>query len=164
MVERRINKMVCDFIKSFKEDIKVKIDEHVSAEDLVQFVFDYPQISIDKEDFTKRKRVKNVVPGFDRCSAKRANFDQCTRKKKPDCEYCGTHMKGIPHGVIECVADTTPQFKKVSVWAQDVSGIIYYFDDAHNVYQAEDIISNKTNPAIIATYRKEGEKYVIDMK
>jgi hypothetical protein len=29
------------------------------------------------------------------------------------------------------------------------------------VYQAEDIISNKVNPKIIAKYQKDGEKYSI---
>ena len=36
-----------------------------------------------------------------------------------------------------------------------------YIDKSNNVYQAEDIISNKINPKIIAKYLKDGEKYSI---
>jgi hypothetical protein len=47
------------------------------------------------------------------------------------------------------------------VFAQDIKGIVYYIDKSNNVYQAEDIISNKINPKIIAKYVKEGENYSI---
>ena len=51
--------------------------------------------------------------------------------------------------------------QKVEVWAQDIQGIVYYIDKANNVYQAEDIVGNKTNPKIIAKYLKVGETYSI---
>jgi hypothetical protein len=47
------------------------------------------------------------------------------------------------------------------VWAQDIRGIIYYLDINANVYQPEDIISNKINPRIIAKYVRVGEVYSI---
>ena len=48
------------------------------------------------------------------------------------------------------------EVQKVEVWAQDILGIIYYIDKNGNVYQAEDIVSNKQNPKIIAKYVKTG--------
>jgi hypothetical protein len=51
--------------------------------------------------------------------------------------------------------------QKIEVWAQDIQGIIYYIDKMMNVYQAEDIVSNKQNPKIIAKYVKIGETYTI---
>ena len=51
--------------------------------------------------------------------------------------------------------------QKVEVYAQDIQGIVYYIDKNNNVYQAEDIISNKINPKIIARYVKSGETYSI---
>jgi hypothetical protein len=51
--------------------------------------------------------------------------------------------------------------QKIEVWAQDIQGIIYYIDKSLNVYQAEDIITNKINPKIIAKYVKNGEQYSI---
>jgi hypothetical protein len=51
--------------------------------------------------------------------------------------------------------------KKVEVWAQDIKGIIYYIDKSNNVYKAEDIMSNKKNPSVIAKYEKNGDDYTI---
>ena len=49
---------------------------------LTSFVYEYEKLKLLKEDFMKRKRVKNTVPIELRCLAKRANGEQCTRKKK----------------------------------------------------------------------------------
>ena len=128
---------------------------------LLQYVYDYERLSFEKEDFQKRKRVKNFVPVFDRCCAKRATNEQCTRRKKEGNEYCGTHMKGTPHGIIDNQEDTKITTQKIEVWAQDIQGIIYYIDKSNNVYKAEDIIVNKMNPKIIAKYIKNGDVYSI---
>jgi hypothetical protein len=105
--------------------------------------------------------VKNFVPIFDRCSAKRANNEQCTRRKKGGCEYCGTHVKGTPHGVVDLTSETKVTTQKIEVWAQDVQGIVYYIDKFNNVYQAEDIMLNRMNPKIIAKYTKTLDAYHI---
>ena len=128
---------------------------------LLQYVYDYERLSFEKEDFQKRKRVKNFVPVFDRCCAKRATNEQCTRRKKEGNEYCGTHMKGTPHGIIDNQEDAKITTQKIEVWAQDIQGIIYYIDKNNNVYQAEDIIVNKLNAKIIAKYVKNGDTYSI---
>jgi hypothetical protein len=128
---------------------------------LLQHIYDYDRLTLAKEDFMKRKRVKNIVPFCDRCSAKRANGEQCTRRKKEEDEYCGTHMKGTPHGVVDLQDDNKQTTQKIEVWAQDIQGIVYYIDKSMNVYQAEDIISNKSNPKIIAKYVKNGDTYTI---
>jgi hypothetical protein len=101
------------------------------------------------------------VPIFDRCCAKRASNEQCTRRKKEGCEYCGTHLKGTPHGIVDAQNEQKNTTQKIEVYAQDIQGIVYYIDKNNNVYQAEDIISNKVNPKIIAKYVKDGEIYSI---
>jgi hypothetical protein len=47
--------------------------------------------------------------------------------------------------------------QKIEVCAQDIQGIIYYIDKNNNVYKAEDVITDKVNPKIIAKYSKNGE-------
>ena len=106
---------------------------------LLQYIYDYERLYFVKEDFQKRKRVKNFVPIFDRCCAKRANNEQCTRRKKESSEYCGTHLKGTPHGIVDINTDSTNTTQKVEVYAQDIQGIIYYIDKNNNVYQVEDL-------------------------
>jgi len=166
-MERRLNKKIETYIFTFKENIKDKIsqlglNDKEETNKLLQYVYDYDRLSFNKEDFMKRKRVKNFVPIFDRCCAKRATNEQCTRRKKNGSEYCGTHMKGTPHGIIEQNdEDVKVNTQKIEVWAQDIQGIIYYIDKYNNVYMAEDIVVNKVNPKIIAKYVKNGEQYFI---
>jgi hypothetical protein len=164
-MERRLNKRVEEYLTAFKNDIKQKAENlgmhSEQGNDLLMYIYDYERLAFTKDDFVKRKRVKNVVPFFDRCSAKRANEEQCTRRKKADCEYCGTHMKGTPNGMMDMQSESTPTMQKIEVWAQDIMGIIYYIDKSGNVYQAEDIVLNKMNPKILAKYVKTGEVYSI---
>ena len=165
-MDKRINKRIEVYITDFKDNIKEKamqlgVINDAKMTQLVQFVCDYDRLNLTKEDFMKRKRVKNSVHLSDRCCAKRANGEQCTRRRKTEDEYCGTHLKGTPHGICEDNDDNKPQGYKIEVWAQDIKGIIYYIDKNFNVYQAEDIVSNNTNPKIIAKYVKNGDVYSI---
>lgn len=169
-MERRINKKIENYVSELKENIKQKADGLGLMNDaqlnnlthLIQYIYDYERLILTKEDFTKRKRVKNALHLADRCCAKRANGEQCTRRRKDDTtEYCGTHLKGTPHGICDANDESKSQGKKVEVWAQDIQGIIYYIDNMHNVYQVEDILQNKVNPKVIAKYVKIGETYSI---
>ena len=159
-MEKRLTTKCNGYLKQFKINIKNYIDSNVNIDpeeynSLMQYIFDYNNISITKEDFTKRKRVKNIVPYHERCCALRANGEQCTRRKKDSDKFCGTHIKGTPHGEIsnQNNSDDIPNIKK-EVWAQDIAGIIYYIDAENNVYDHNDIINNITNPKIIAKYEK----------
>ena len=184
-MERKINKKIEEAFTNYKQDIKTgivgvitsincHIDETISdittsipsvmkqtvkteLMNLLQELYDHPVLKLDKTDFQKRKRVKNVVPLHDRCIACRANGEQCTRRRKGDSEYCGTHIKGTPHGIISKEkqdSEPKPMIKKVSVWAQDIKGIIYYIDDDSNVYETSAILQGTDNPKIIAKYQK----------
>jgi len=166
-MEKRLNKKAEVYITTFKESIREKatqmgLNTDVKTIQLLQYIYDYDRLSFNKDDFQKRKRVKNFVPIYDRCCAKRASNEQCTRRKKEGCEFCGTHVKGTPHGVVsENVNEPTVNIHKVEVWAQDIQGIVYYIDKSNNVYDTSDIIKNQMNPKIIAKYVKIGETYSI---
>ena len=165
-MEKRLNKKVETYIASFKDSIREKstqmgLNNDVKSTQLLQFIYDYDRLSFSKEDFQKRKRVKNFVPIYDRCCAKRASNEQCTRRRKEGSEYCGTHMKGTPHGTLDLQDESKVSTQKVEVWAQDIQGIVYYIDKANNVYDTADIIKNQINPKIIAKYIKTGENYSI---
>tara|TARA_Y100000996_G_C22433237_1_gene606560 strand:+ start:221 stop:757 length:537 start_codon:yes stop_codon:yes gene_type:complete len=126
--------------------------------EFLEFLYSYKFSELELVDFEKRKRIKNQVPQYDQCKAKKANNQRCTRRKQANCEYCGTHIKGTPHGIIE--ANSIQQNKqKVEVWVQDIKGINSYIDADNNIYNPEDIISNKENPSIIAQWilNEDGE-------
>ena len=164
-MERRLTKKVESHQLSFKNDLKEWIMKNMMKSEnlpqLLTFIYDYPNISLTKEDFQKRKRVKNTVPQFERCTAKRANGEQCTRRKKDGSCFCGTHIKGTPHGVVDDSKEPTKQVKKVEVWVQEIKGINYYIDAEKNVYLPEDIISNSKRPRVIGTWEKQGDEYSI---
>lgn len=165
-MERRLNKKIEIYISTFKDNIKEKatqlgLSKEEYGNQLLQFIYDYDRLVLEKDDFAKRKRIKNTVSYFNRCCAKRASNEQCTRRKKDGSEYCGTHLKGTPHGIVDLQNDNKITTQKIEVWAQEIQGIIYYIDKFNNVYQAEDIVINKKNPAIIAKYVKNGDVFSI---
>ena len=166
-MERRINKKIENYISEFKDNVKQKASElglntDPKLSQIVQYIYDYDRLALCKEDFMKRKRVKNIVHLSDRCCAKRANGEQCTRRRKDNTtEFCGTHLKGTPHGICDLEEDDKPKGIQIEVWAQDIQGIVYYIDKASNVYNMEDIMQHKVNPKIIAKYVKIGDTYMI---
>ena len=131
--------------------------------DFLQFIYDYSKMEINKSDFQKRTRVKNVVPFCDLCVAKVSAGLQCTRRKQnEDSLFCGTHIKGQPYGIETKQDKTKQQMKKIEIWVQEIKGINYYIDSSNNVYKPEDIIANLPNPAIIAKWAlNESSNYVI---
>lgn len=154
-MERRINRKIEDYISGFKDEIRNKIsslsmDDKEKAQFLV-YLYEYPRLTLDSTDVVKRKRVKNVLPTNNRCNAKRANGEQCTRRRKDNCEFCGTHSKGTPHGVI---ADEVKTSNTVNVVLrmEQVNGIIYHIDNYNNVYCTEDIMNQKLQPTIVGKY------------
>ena len=164
-MERRLNKKMNEYIISFKNDICTKIkmnglDNNIEM-DILNFIYNYEKFEFTKEDFMKRKRAVNTVPIFERCCAKRANGEQCTRRKNDNSLYCGTHSKGTPHGVMDDEIDNTTTTKKVEVTTVEIKGIYYYVDNNSNVYNTEDIVSGKNNPRVIAKYQRDGDDYSI---
>ena len=158
-MENRITKKSDKHLLDFKSAIKdwfTQTNSDICGEcdksDFLKFIFDFDSLSFSKDDFQKRKRVKNIVPVAYRCCAKRANGEQCTRRKKDNCDYCGTHEKGRPNGSVETIEIPSKEVKKVEVWVQEIKGINYYIDNEYNVYKHEDILKNLSNPEKLARY------------
>ena len=161
-MERRLTKKVQEHIDNLKTDIfgwiansKYSIIDPITQGDKMTdfktFIGNYKDITFSKEDFLKRKRVKNVAPQCERCIAKRANGTQCTRRKKDSSQHCGTHSKGTPHGEMT-IGDNVATIKKIDVWTEDFTGINYYIDSENNVYNTQDIMQNIPNPRVIAQW------------
>lgn len=163
-MEKRINKKFDIWRTQFKNDIITNIKNNINKKDFIrnieEYIMNYESIVIDKQDLTKRKRVKNSVPLCDKCCALRANGEQCSRRRKDNSKFCGTHIKGIPHGEI---TNEPPKktHKTVQLWIQEIHGINYYIDDSNNVYDYNDIINNNSNPRVIAHYIKSVNGYSI---
>ena len=156
-MERRINKKIEEHHTSFIEKIKTIISINNSEnqlEKINEIINAATPCIIGKLDFVKRKRVKNIVDLADRCCACRANGEQCTRRRKDSSQFCGTHIKGTPHGEVSTEDSKPDTTTTVQVWAQDIKGIIYFIDKDGNVYDPQQVHQNLKNPLIIAKYTK----------
>ena len=172
-MQRRVKQKVENYTDTLKSNMKettvdafTKIERCVQdpekckninaiLQEMLENIYNIPQLSLSDDDFTRRKRAKNLVPFHERCHAKRAKNEQCTRRRKDGSNYCGTHSKGTPHGVVDATCSTSEKIKNISVWAEEICGIMYYIDDVNNVYNTEDIMLNKVNPKVIAIYKKQ---------
>jgi hypothetical protein len=161
-MESRIQTKIDVHLRAFKLSIQDRLrDQNVRVVnddgddltlDFLQMVFDYEGLQLMKEDFQRRRRVKNQVPKTERCCAKRANGEQCTRRRL-DSQFCGTHKKGAPHGIVSDEQGQSIQtIDKVEIWMQDFNGINYFVDKQHNVYSPEDIVANNINPSVIGRW------------
>jgi hypothetical protein len=159
-MEKRLNTKLENYVSEFKREVVELLRSGMSYTDLIQTVMEYPGITLDDQDFLKRKRSNNIVPVCEKCTAKRMNDTQCTRRKQGGTEFCGTHIKGTPYGVME-PSTTSPTIKQVEIFQQEINGILYYIDSEHRVYSMEDVLSNKTNPKVIASYQVTDGVYTI---
>ena len=144
-----INTKFTNVINIFKEYVISLIRENPNQEEVISLLRDYknPQLSI--EDLNKKKRVKNTIPLCERCEAKKASGERCSRRKKNSAIQCGTHSKGTPHGKIN---DKQASVKKIEITNKEINGIIYFIDKFGNVYNHEDILHNKANPRVLTKY------------
>ena len=160
-MEKRITEKHNRFVKEFKDSLSKKIIELIDSkegydkdklESLHQFMYDYDSSIYSSIDFEKKKRIRNVVQPSDRCKAYRANGQQCTRRHKEGHNYCGTHIKGLPHGHVD-VSMQNEKKKTIKVWQEEINGITYFIDKDNNVYDTYDIMDSASSPKIIAKYK-----------
>lgn len=141
-MENRLKKKMSGYINHLKDDIAQEymkshsdVDEEQKGK-FLEFIKNYAHLQLEEDDFSKRKRVKNHVPEYDRCNAKRADGTQCTRRKKSDSTFCGTHIKGRPHGSCgECSVG-----RRVELSVCKVRGINHYMN-GDQMYNVESVLS-----------------------
>lgn len=154
-MEKRLNTQTETYVIQFKDNIKKKISELAFSEkgkvnDLLEYIFEYHRLTFSKEDFIKRKRIQNTIPVENRCNAMKSSNERCTRRRKDESEFCGTHTKNTPHGEFNTDECNVCINKSVEVIAKEINGIVYYVDESNNIYRTEDILKEKENPQIIA--------------
>lgn len=166
-MERNIRSKIHDHNKDFKENLTkwlqsmnatIQVDGEVKTNEFLQYMSDFPDLELHKDDFQKRKRVKNSVPDYNRCIALKCNGERCSRKQKNDLvSFCGTHLKGANYGTTQQKEEKT-KVEKIQLWLQEINGIMRYIDDSYNVYCMEDILNQVEEPRIIGTYSLREDK------
>ena len=167
-MEQKIKQKIIDHTLEFKKNIQDWLTSNKAeiiskdgnkTNNFLEHIYDFPTLELSKIDFQKRTRTKNNIPNYDRCCALRLNGERCTRKKREGIEYCGTHLKGVPYGIIEDKPST--ETKKLDIWLEEINGINQYIDENGNVYSTEDINHSIKSPRIIYKWTKTNGEYFI---
>lgn len=151
----KINDKLNTCFKTFKDYV---INYIKTGEGNIDYINNYEISRVDIGDVTRKKRVKNNIPICERCEAKKASGERCSRRKKDNTQYCGTHNKGTPHGKIN---DTHISVEKIEIKNIEYKGIIYFVDDNNNVYNHDDIRHNIDNPRVLCKYTKDNDGKII---
>lgn len=157
-MEKRVIQKATENLTDLKKHVIDQLQRDMPLQDIIRMVEEYNPIPLEKNDFIKRNRIKNAVPIDERCVAKSAKNDQCTRRRKSGHNCCGTHSKGMPHGFIN---STTVNTQQKEIWVEEINGIMYYIDEEKRVYKTEDVENSVVNPTVIAKWSKIGESYTI---
>lgn len=84
--------------------IKVAHLKQLDKDEIVKYVLpkDIYFNEIVNEVFLKQKKKVNKrnLPCGERCLGRKMDFSQCTRKRKDNTEFCGSHIKNRPNGKI----------------------------------------------------------------
>jgi len=185
----KLNKYIATYVTDFKDTICKELSSTNSNGELVkQLIINYKPLIILEEDFQKKKRIKNTVPFNEKCQAKSSSKLQCSRRKKKGFNYCGTHNKSQPHGIINIdamvLSDSTIsgatdfKTKEIEVWMENINGIMYWINEGNvtqqigddgvvkdvcigMIYNADDIVNSIENPRIINHYERIGDEISI---
>ena len=93
----------------------------------------------------KKKRKKNKkLDKCELCMAKKADRQQCTRRRKGNSEYCGKHMNNLKFGRVDDDEKFDNNEKYIKTRKEKINGDDYLVDDDNIVYNFD-----RQNPKII---------------
>ena len=95
-----ISREIGCIIKKKMNDVinAIALDYNLDEQELITKYLPKNQII---QDDTKTKRKRKLIPKDDCCVGRKQFGEQCTRRKKDNSEFCGSHMKSLPYGRID---------------------------------------------------------------
>ena len=158
-MNKRIETIIQDYVSTFKTDIlniiiqdrNNVINSQETIDKLCELIKTYQDLTITESDL-KKKRSRNTIPACERCNALRANGDQCTRRKKNNSMFCGTHSKGTPNGIYNNTDKESDCYEKREIEVVEYKGIPYYSDKQNRIYSHHDILQKIDSPTIIGKF------------
>lgn len=135
-------------------EIILEISDYIDLQDITSIK------AKNGNEGNKHRRAKKNVPTNEQCNASKIDGGRCTRRKKFDTQFCGTHLKCSTYTEFKYIDNINPIIDKI-VSAIDVKGIIYYIDNELNVYNTEDVINKLIDPKIIGKAIDDNGIYTI---
>ena len=168
------------------EDIKKKFTD-ILLDISEKYNLDYNNLKKEYQLFSKEnteklapkpKRKRNKIPDKIRCMGRKQCGNQCTRKRRIDIEFCGSHQKGLPYGRIDDGIDYKPKEKGkrgrkkknpsledlssnndyIATWKDPELGDQYLIDINNIVYT-----NNPERPRIVGKKNSKGEIENLDL-
>lgn len=166
-IENNVNTYYNKQFSEFKQHIITLLKNHPLHEPLtpiIQHISDTKNMPSDSNLFAPKKRQTSKIDSGSQCCALTDKGTQCSRKRKGDNIYCGTHdpterAKKIKHILQPSNQTTNTKTTRIAIHEQIINGIHYYIDNIGNVYCHGDIILDKNNPSIIANWTSNTDEY-----
>jgi len=123
-ISHLVNNIIKDECSKIIKNICEK--ENLDFEHILEKYLNYDSID-DKQEIKKRNR--KLPPKELQCKGRKSDFEQCTRKKKDNEDFCASHLKNLKYGSIDMENDDY-----IEMFEQEIDGKIYYLDNENNVY------------------------------
>ena len=153
-----------DDLDSFSNDLICKLKSlHIDTEkisEIMNYISEQSIFNIQNDVSKKTHRTRKTISISEQCNATRIDGNRCTRRKRTDLHYCGTHLNCTSYTEFNTMEPIRPIIDK-SVSAIDIQGIIYYIDLDLNVYNTEDVLNDVVDPSIIGKASKNNGIYTI---
>lgn len=138
---------------------QISSDYSLNKDKLISKYVQNDNISMNIDIVQKRKRKKNKqLTGSELCMARKADNDQCTRRRKENSEYCGKHCNNLKFGRIddEDKYSNSDDFIKCS--PEEIDGKEYLVDSLSGIVYCYDF----DNPKIVGKKNSEGKLVLIE--
>lgn len=107
------------------EELKKESDEKNITVETVLSRIDGIINSCSKNKKEKRKRIKTFLEKNEMCHALCSGGTQCSRRKKEDGEFCGTHIKGRVNGTVNSISKNVNDMEEIcNIKPTEDNGII----------------------------------------
>ena len=96
-MQKKLQAHVDSYVDNMKETIReILLDEtNKSTNECLEKIFAIEGLKINMDDFSRKKRVRNIIADCDRCCAFKAEKERCTRKNVKDIMFVEHILKEL---------------------------------------------------------------------
>lgn len=147
-----VNDLQCIFNSHMKSLLeKISCDYNLDKSELYQkYLDDSSNDSISLSIKKKRKSKKGDTDIL--CLARKADGQQCTRRKKDHNDFCGKHSNNLKYGRIDDEVKFSNNDNYINTTIENINGVDYLVDN-NNIVYSYDI----DNPVIIGKKNTMGK-------
>jgi hypothetical protein len=152
--KKKMDAKILEIVATFKTNIREQaknlglFDEEDGFNEKMTLLLTYiEEYNPLHEKHKRRKRSASTIDPNIQCMAILENNQQCPRKKATNKDFCTTHKRGAPFGIVQ---GNNGHQNRVLV-LENLEGIEYYIDENNRIYSMEAILNHKPDPPVIGT-------------